>query len=173
MKSVLIVIAKKNFRDEEFLEPKKVFIDEKFEVAIASTEPGKCVGKLGTIVNADVSIYDVDEKDYDAIVFVGGLGSLVYENDEKVHDLIKNFIKSGKIVASICISPRILIKAGVLKDKRFTMWNSDGSQDIFIKKSGGVYTGENVTVDEKIITANGPHSAHKFGKEISNLLKII
>ena len=33
--------------------------------------------------------------------------------------------KAGKIVGAICYSPRILAKAGILKDKKATGWNDD------------------------------------------------
>lgn len=173
MKKILMIIGQKDFRDEEFLEPRSVFKDEGFEVTVASREAGNCSGMLGASVTAEKSVNEVDISAYDALVFSGGPGSLMFENDEKVHSMISEVINEDKVLGSICISPRILMAAGVLKDRKFTMWNPDGSQDEYIKNSGGDYTKKDLEVDGKIVTADGPGSAKKFGKKVAELLKFV
>lgn len=172
MTKILMIIGQKNFRDEELLIPKEIFEKEGFEVVVASKQKGLCTGKLGAKIESDISIYDAYVKNFDTIVFVGGMGSLMYEDDIKVHELIKEYLNYGnKILASICISPRILIKAKILENKNFTMWNNDNSQNNIINQSKGTYLKENVVVDNNIITANSPQSAKEFARKIVEMLR--
>jgi protease I len=42
---------------------------------------------------------------------------------------------------------------------------------LLLEKKGVKYTGRNVEVDGKIVTANGPEAAEEFGKAILKLLE--
>lgn len=125
------------------------------------------VSKFDKKVAVDLDIGEVKVSDFAAIVFVGGGGALVYEKDVVVHELINEFNSKGKIVAAICIAPRILGAAGVLMGKKATVWNEDSSQDKVIENYGADYvTDEDVVEDGQIITGNGPVCAEKFGQKI-------
>ena len=166
-KKVLMVIAPVDFRDEEYFEPRKVLEDigNKITVANSTGQPSK--SKFGKIVKVDKSLYDIDSKDFDAIVFVGGSGSSVYFDNQQALKLAKEFNKSEKVVAAICIAPSILANAGVLNGKKATAFPSERENINAV----GTYTGNPVEIDGKIITANGPFAAKEFGKRISDALK--
>ena len=59
-------------------------------------------------------ISKVKANDYDAILFVGGEGPMYtfYEND-RVHKLVAEFFKAGKITAVLCHATCLLLKAKV------------------------------------------------------------
>jgi len=162
-KKVLMVIAPIGFRDKEFIDPKNVFDEKKIKVDVASIQKGKSVGADGMTVNIDLNISEVDVNNYDAVVFIGGPGMAKIIKDEALQVLAQKFYKANKIVAAICVSPAILAYAGILKNKKATSW--DGVSDV-LKKAGAIYTGELVTIDGKIITANGPEAAYQFGLKI-------
>jgi len=122
---------------------------------------------FGKVVNPDKNFYDVDTKDYDAVVFVGGTGSSAYFNNQKALDLAKQFYDSGKVTAAICIAPTILANAGVLSGKKATAFPSERSN----VNAVGTYTGSSVEVDGKIVTGSGPEAAVEFGKKIVETLK--
>lgn len=168
---VLFIIAQKDFRDEEYLIPKEIFEINGFSVVTASVKSGKCIGKLKAEVTADISVYDANISDFDAIIFVGGQGSLVYEKDIEVLDMIKKAYVKDKLICAICIAPRILGAAKVLRNKNFTMWNEDGSQDDEIYEWEANYTAEDVEVDGVIITADGPKSSKRFAETIIKYIK--
>ena len=73
-----------------------------------------------------------------------------------------------KIIAAICIAPVTLANAGILNGKKATVFPS-GKNDLI--RNGAKYTGDSVTVDGNIITANGPMAAEAFGKKIVEMLK--
>ena len=49
---LLMILAKKGFRDEEFNIPFEYFKQKKITIDIASTKKGDCIGKFGTQVVA-------------------------------------------------------------------------------------------------------------------------
>ncbi len=167
-KSVLMVIAPENFRDEEFLEPRGVFETLKMEVTVASKGVKTAKGAMGASVEIDKDISAVDVDEYDAIVFIGGPGASVYFDDSTVLAIAKDAYEKGKIIGAICIAPSILANAGVLEGKKATCFDSESSN---LETQGAEYTGSDVEVDGKIITANGPASARKFGAAVAEALK--
>ncbi|MBN1544218.1 DJ-1/PfpI family protein [Candidatus Woesearchaeota archaeon] len=166
-KSILMVIAPEGFRDEEFLEPEAVFERAGADVTVASKGVSVAKGKLGATAEVDIDISDVNVEDYDAVVFIGGPGASVYFDDPTALKIAKDAYAAGKVAAAICIAPSILANAGVLKGRKATCFESE-SGNVGEKSAG--YTGEPVTVDGLIVTANGPAAAKRFGQEIVKLL---
>ncbi len=117
-KNVLMVIASNNFRDEEYAEPRKALEDAGAHVTVACSSLNTAKGKLGLEVKPDILITNVEESDYDGIVFVGGGGSKEYFDSPIAHKLAQNFYSKGKLASAICIAPAILANAGLLKGKK-------------------------------------------------------
>ncbi|OGS44800.1 MAG: hypothetical protein A2539_04220 [Elusimicrobia bacterium RIFOXYD2_FULL_34_15] len=170
MKNVVMIIAKNNFRDEEYLQPKEILTKAKINVTTASSSKEIAKGSLGATAKIDITVNEIEVKNYDAIIFVGGNGSSEYWENEQAHNIAQEAVKQNKILAAICIAPVTLAKAGVLKDKKATVFESEIEE---IKKYGAIYTGKNVEIDENIITANGPQSAKEFGEKILSLINVI
>jgi len=168
MKKAVMVIASGDFRDEELLEPKEVLQRNGVEVKIASTTLNQVKGMLGAKVKPDLLISDIKIKDFDAIVFVGGIGASQYWNDPVAHKLVQEAVKTNRIVGAICIAPVTLANAGILVGKRATVFSSEAGQ---LKAKGVNYTGKAVEKDGNIITANGPSAAREFGEELARALK--
>jgi len=164
---IAMIIAKDGFRDEEYLQPKDVFIKSNFEVDTYSSSSGIAKGMLGATVKVDKTIDQLKVENYDAIVFVGGIGSSEYWDNTVAHKIAQEAVKQNKVLAAICIAPVTLAKAGVLKNKNATVFSSESSQ---LKKYGVNYTAKDVEVDGKIVTAAGPHAAKQFAETIKNLL---
>ncbi|MDD3428103.1 MAG: DJ-1/PfpI family protein [Caldisericia bacterium] len=167
-KSVLMIIASNNFRDEEYLHPREVLENEGAKITIASSTKKEATGMLGTKVVPDILIDEVNIDDYDAVIFVGGSGANEYWENEKAHEIAKKAYEKSKVIGAICIAPVTLARAGLLKGKKATVYTSEIEN---IKKEGAIYTGNSVEVDGKIVTGNGPTAAKEFGEKIAELLK--
>ena len=168
-KSVLMIIAHQRFRDEELLHTRDVLLKRGARVKVASTNLVPAKGMLGATVKPDMLVARVDPAAYDAVIFVGGAGAEAYFEDRTALALARAAHRNGKVVAAICIAPSILANAGILEGKLATVW--DGPRYVAIlKKKGARYTAEPVTVDGKIITANGPGAARKFGEAVAAAL---
>jgi len=165
---ILMVIAQKDFRDEEYLQPLTIFKEHGLRVMTASERKGECQGKLGAKVWADLAIEDVNQADFEAIVFVGGSGAANFVHQEEVLLLVKDFFADGKIVAAICIAPRILASAGILTGKKVTAFETEQAD---LAEKGAIFTGARVEIDSNIITADGPDSAEEFAEAILKALE--
>jgi protease I len=162
-KKIVLVIAPKNFRDEEYFVPKEALKKAGFALKTASTLKGEIKGAYGKTAESQMTIDEIDEKNFDAIVFVGGGGASVYFENPHAWNLAKSFYNNDKLVCAICIAPVILANAGLLKGKTATSY-IDGKDAII--KGGAVWTGKDVEADGRIITANGPLAADGFASEI-------
>lgn len=172
---ILMIIAPENFRDEELLIPKRVFEEAGAEVEIASTKKGVAKGMLGARIEVKKDIHEINVDDYDAVVFVGGSGTPLVRQEERALEIAREAAEKGKVLAAICWAPTILAKAGVLKGKHATVWRGpdpeyEKSTDVVLEDHGAIYTGEGVSRDGNIITANGPANAEAFAKEILKVL---
>ncbi|MBL7131463.1 MAG: DJ-1/PfpI family protein [Candidatus Omnitrophica bacterium] len=168
-KKVLMVIANKDFRDEEFKFPFAALKREGYDVVIASSMLSSAKGMLGMSVVPDILLATARPLDYDAVIFVGGIGAQIFWDDVNAHQLAKNMYEDNKIVAAICIAPVILANAGILEGKKATVWKSESHR---LEFQGASYTGRSVEVDGNIITADGPLSAEEFAQAIIKKLKI-
>lgn len=171
-KKIAMIVAFQYFRDEEYFVPKEVLETAGIEVKTVSTEKGKAIGADGGEVEVDFLVKDLNPTNFDAVVFVGGQGCLKYLDNDNSYKLVRETVSQGKILASICISPVILAKAGVLEGKRATVWSSpmDKSPIKILEDNGAIYQDEDVVVDGKIITGAGPGAAEAFGQKIVEVL---
>ena len=70
MVEVVMVIAPRIFRDEEYTEPKRVLESRGAHVVTASVAPGECIGKLGLHAVAELSVTEATQMAWDAVIFV-------------------------------------------------------------------------------------------------------
>ncbi len=173
---VAIIIAPEGFRDEEFFVPYEYFKKNGHEVDVFSTRTGTATGKLGGSFEVEKKIDEMNVENYDAIVFIGGPGTPIVRSYEPVYNKIKKAMELGKVIGAICWSPTIIAKAGALKGKKATVWYGMDPEygkttDKVIEEYGASYTGNNVEVDGKIITANGPHAALDYAKAIEKAVE--
>jgi len=167
MGKVLMIIAPRNFRDEELFYTKEELESAGNSVILASTTIDTATGMLGGRAEPDMTINDVNIDDYDAVVFVGGTGSSIYFNNTKAHEIARTANEKGKVIGAICIAPSTLANAGMLSGKKVTSYPSEESN---LRSKGADFTGNPVEKDGNIITADGPSSARKFGRMIAESL---
>ncbi len=168
MKKVGFIVANEIFRDEEYLEPKKILEKAGIKIVNIAKNMSICKGKLGYEFMPDLELENVNSKDFDAIVFIGGIGCKIYWHDEKAQEICKEMVEQNKILAAICSSVATLAFAGVLKGKKA---NSYESEREILTQCGTVLVDDDVKVDGKLVTATGPKAACKFGEEILKLLQ--
>ncbi|MBN1175841.1 DJ-1/PfpI family protein [Candidatus Woesearchaeota archaeon] len=165
-KKIIMVIAQEGFRDEELLEPKALFEERGYDVQIASPEKGLCKGMLGAVLESDVALADVViDKTVAALVVVGGANSPSLMDYPVLGKILKDVRSKNIVLGAICLAPMIVASFGVIDEIHATVYKTDDSMSMF-KNHKIIYFQEDVLVDEKIVTANGPHAATIFAEEV-------
>ncbi|MGQ9706771.1 MAG: DJ-1/PfpI family protein [bacterium] len=172
-KNILLIVAQDGFKDIEYAKTRKVLESAGANITVASNNAGSCKGIDGLEIISDLgfSKSKIDPSGYSSVVLIGGPGATkyLYHNKDLIL-LIKTAYEQGKVIGAICLAPGVLAESGILKGKKATVFDSPEARKLF-DDNGVIYTGENVTIDGKIVTANGPHSAEDFGMDLVNLLK--
>ncbi len=168
MAQVAMFIAFQGFRDEEYVEPRKALEAAGHKVVTVSTSRGEARGKFRVTAQVDKTLDEVEPADYAALALVGGPGALEHLDNPKVHALFKKAGALGLVIGAICISPVVLAHAGLLKGKTVTCF-PDGAPEV--EKGGGNYTGAELEIDGRLITANGPVPAKRYGQALAEALK--
>jgi len=167
-KKAVFIIPQENFQDDEFAQPLGIFEEQGINVTVASTTLNEVTGMNGAKTTPQMLLKDVNVDDYDVVVFIGGSGAAQYIDDPLAHQIAQEAIAKNKILGGICLAPRILASAGVLKDKNATVYPTEGEK---LKECGVNYTAKPVEKDGNIITADGPGSAIEFGTVLVETLR--
>ena len=167
---ILMVLAPSDFRDEEYLLPREEFEKANADV-MTSSVIDIAVGRFGCEEEIDIQLKEAAAENFDAIFWVGGGGCLEYMTNEDARALAGEFFLQKKVTGAICAAPRLLLAWRLLEGKRVTGWNSDNNLEKLAIQGGAIYTGADVEVDGKILTADGPDSAKKAGVEFLKLLE--
>ncbi|MEJ2655084.1 MAG: DJ-1/PfpI family protein [Acidihalobacter sp.] len=128
------------------------------EVIAAGLDAGPVRCSRGTVIVPDVALDAVLDDDFDMIVLPGGLpGADHLRDDTRVAGLLHRTLESGGKVAAICAAPKVLEKAGLLENRRFTAFPGA------VEKGG---SGSPMEVDGPILTSRGPGTAMDFALEL-------
>jgi protease I len=170
---VLIVIAPEKFRDEEYAIPAAALQNAGIGYDVASTRRGVCTGMLGAKVNATRSFEEVDPESYDGILIVGGGGAQAHLwDDEILGGIVRFFATSAKVIGAICLAPVVLARAGILKGRKATYFNSPVSFRE-MKAGGAILVDKPVVKDGRILTADGPAASAEFADTFIRMLTAV
>jgi len=109
--------------------------------------------------------YLVDEinvNDYDALAIPGGFEEYDYYKDaydERFLQIIRDFNKQNKIIASVCVAALSIGRSGILTGRRATTYNKNSSRQGALKGFGVNVINQPVVIDDNIITCWNPSTA--------------
>ncbi|NOX71980.1 MAG: DJ-1/PfpI family protein [Candidatus Micrarchaeota archaeon] len=163
MKKILLPLAD-GFEEIEAISVMDVLRRAGFDVIVTGLPSSIVEGAHGLKIIADKKIDNVNMDEFDALVLPGGNPG--YKNlgkSKKIMDAICAFEESGKLVAAICASPTLLAEAGILKERKATVY--PGMEREIPRPRDG-----NVVVDDNVITSKGPGTAIEFALKIVEIL---
>lgn len=168
MAKVYVFLAN-GFEDVEALIPVDVLRRGGVDVVtVSAVEDSQIVESAhGVQIVADSLFEDCDFSDADLLMLPGGMpgASNLYEHRGVCEAVLSQF-KAGKRVSAICAAPAVVLaQLGVLDGRRATCY--PGFEKLFTKAE---YTGELVTVDGNITTAEGPAAAFPYAYELLSQL---
>lgn len=109
----------------------------------------------------DYTIDKINVNHFDALIIPGGFSEYGYYKDaysKPFLDLILEFNKQNKIIASVCVGALALGKSGILLNKIGTTYNNKLRRNE-LKEFGVTVINNKIVVDDEIITSNGPSTA--------------
>ncbi len=124
-------------------------------VGVSSTE---VTGGHGITLKTDKTINEVSADALEMAVIPGGYPGVdrLLESEETLA-LLREMNAKGRWLAALCAGPRVLDKAGILENKRYTAY--PGQED---KITTGTYCEDIVVQDGNIITSRGPATVYAF-----------
>lgn len=125
-------------------------------------------------VLVDKTIEEISADDYDALAIPGGFEEFgFYEEayDERFLDLIREFDRQGKPIASICVAALPLGKSGILQGRRGTTYHlGDGRRQAQLREFGVDVVNQPIVVDGNIITSYCPETAPGVAFQLLEML---
>jgi protease I len=172
-KPIVLVLASNGFQPIEYSDTRAALEEAGYTVTLVSDRAGKTVDAAGNAGPEVTLTFDsISATDYDGVFIIGGAGAQKLMNDATLHKVMKDARDGGLLWGAICISPRILCKAGLLDNKKVTGWGFQEFKTIAAQQCpSAMVLNEPVVVDGKLVTANGPSAAKEFGQKIIDLLK--
>lgn len=153
-----IIITGPGFQDHDVIYTYYRFVEEGWDVDIATKDGGPAVGKYGVPLPLDktarplVSFDDLDIDAYDAVVLTGGHEAPDrVRQDARVLGFVSGMAEAGKVVAGLCHGPWIMVSAGVLRGRRACAYI--GLRDDVVN-AGAEVVDSDVIVDDNIITCS-------------------
>ena len=169
MAKVYVFLAD-GFEDVEALIPVDVLRRGGVEVVTVSTTDFPLVESAhGVNIEADLQFDQCDFADADLLMLPGGMpgASNLYAH-EGVCQAVKAQAAAGRRVSAICAAPAVVLaQLGLLQGRKATCY--PGFEQA-LKDGGATYTGDLVTVDGLITTAEGPAAAFPYAYELLSQL---
>ncbi len=166
MKTVLILVGPE-YEDLEVWYPKLRLEEAGFEVKLAGTGSREYRGKHGYPCTVDGSVADFPAAGLAGILAPGGWAPDKLRRDPEVLRRVREVHEAGRMVATICHGPWVLISAGVVRGRRLT--STPGIRDDLVN-AGAEWIDAPAVVDGHIVSARVPADLPAFARAMLGVL---
>ncbi len=164
----IAILAEDIYEDLELWYPLLRMKEEGAEVKIIGTgSANQYTGKHGLPVQVDLSADQVRADDFDAVIVPGGYAPDRMRRYEALLRFVREAFEKGKLIASICHGPWVLISAGILKGRTATCFFAIKDD---VVNAGAKYVDQEVVRDGNLITSRMPADLPAFCREIIRAL---
>ncbi len=168
MSKKVLVLLEEMVEDSEFLYPYFRLKEEGFEVLSSAPEKKRYKGKGGMQFKPDKTFNEIRDQVFDAVVIPGGYAPDRWRREEGIVGFVKDHFNKGKLIASICHGPWLLISAGIVKGKKVTAFHA--IKDDLIN-AGADYQGNDMEEDGNLLTSTNPKTMLPMIKRLVERLK--
>lgn len=127
---------------------------------LVGAEAGKVyTSKLGYPAKCDETYDQVQARNYDGVIIPGGYAPDYIRRYSKALAFVRDMNQMGKLVASICHGPWVLVSAGVLKGRKATCFCAIKDD---VVNAGAHYEDSEVVVDGNLVTSRKPEDLPAF-----------
>jgi protease I len=165
-KRVAMVLAR-NFEDVEAIDPKQFLEQRGATVTVIGLDNNPIEGKKGAVLKPDTTFDKTSVGEYDALVIPGGGSPEQLRINDAAVAFTRDFVASGKPVASICHGPQLLISAEVVRGRTIT---SVATIRDDLKNAGANYVDQALVTDGNLITSRVPKDLPQFNEAVAESL---
>lgn len=171
-KKIAFLVAHEGIEQVELTEPWGAVTDAGHEAVLVSPKSGevqmfKHLDKADT-KPVDLTVSEASVEDFDALVLPGGVANPdALRTDEGAVALVRDFLASGRPVASICHAAWMLVEADVVSGRTLTSWPSLQTD---VRNAGGNWVDERIVVDGNLITSRKPDDLPAFCSALMDAL---
>ncbi len=161
------ILAGPEYEDLELWYPKLRLEAAGYEAPIVGFGESKYLGKWGYPASADLHIRDVNPDTLLGVMVPGGWAPDKMRRVPEMLECVRTLNVAGKLVATICHGPWVLISANIVRGRKLT--STVGIKDD-VMNAGAEWVNEAVVVDGNIITSRVPSDLPAFGEAIVSFL---
>ncbi len=165
----IAILAADGVERVELERPRQALDDAGAVTEVVSIASGEIQARNNDLEDAGTFVVDqlvgkVSVDDYEALLLPGGT-----VNPDKLRmepaavEFVRNFVESGKPVASICHGPWSFVEADVARGRRLTSWPSIRTD---LRNAGAEVVDEQVVTDGNITTSRSPDDLPAFCERI-------
>lgn len=167
-KGTVLILVGPEYEDLEVWYPKLRLEEAGFRAAMAGIGEASYRGKHGYPATMDGHVRDYSADDLVGVLAPGGWAPDKLRRDPQLLQLVRDVYAQGKLVATICHGPWILISAGIVRGKRLT--STVGIRDD-VTNAGGCWEDAEVVIDGNIVSSRVPKDLPAFGRAIVDWLE--
>src|SRR5687767_13633749 len=157
------ILVGPEYEDLEVWYPKLRLEEAGYAVPLVGMGDASYRGKHGYPAPVDGHVADYSTEDLVGIIAPGGWAPDKLRRDGKVLSLVRDLNEAGKLIATICHGPWILISAGILRGR--TLTSTVGIRDD-VTNAGAAWVDRPVVVDRNIVSARVPKDLPEFGRAL-------
>jgi len=163
----ILVLPKRDFRGQTFLVLSGTLEESDVAVFVSSSTLEACVAEDGFVVKPDFRNIDVKGTEWDAIIFLDGLGSSEYWFDSTAHTLCQVAWSADRLVGAIGPAVLTVVNSGIAAGLRVA---SGKSLVDAVSAKDGIPSRRPVEVDGNLVTAIDDSAAEAFAAKVAELL---
>jgi protease I len=166
-KGTFLILVGPEYEDLEVWYPKLRVEEAGFETRVAGMGESRYLGKHGYPCPVDGHVRDFPAESLIGILAPGGWAPDKLRRDPVVLERVREVNAAGKLVATICHGPWILISAGIVRGR--TLTSTVGIRDDVVN-AGAHWVDQPVVTDGNLVSARVPKDLPAFGQAIVRLL---
>jgi len=157
----VVILVEDQVNEIEAIYPFLRLQEEGAKVEFAGRGKDSYKGEGGlTVEPVTLNVADLKAADFDAVIVPGGYAPEQLRRDEHVTSFVRGMFEAGKVVASVCHGPQVLISAKILRGKRVTGYGV--IKDDVVNAGAQWVDGQPVVRDGNLITSRWPEDMPYF-----------
>jgi len=165
--TAILILVGPDYEDLEVWYPKLRLEEAGYKTVLVGMGEASYKGKHGYPCPVDGHVQDYAAADFAGILAPGGWAPDKIRRDPDALRLVREIDAAGKMVATICHGPWILISAGILRGRRLT--STVGIRDDVVN-AGAEWVDEEVVIDGNLVSSRVPKDLPAFGAAMVQVL---